>query len=148
MKTIFASFTIAFILLLSGCLAHMDATNAANNLNAQANREGSPYRWYVVDLKGDSAMLEKRLIGKVSPSKTSDTKQRAVLSRIEELERTSGRSEKPLLKEVRILEERKGKTVEAWVFDSSGKEITYTVEHVLGTDDQAFLVRGPWGKRS
>lgn len=145
MKTILASFSIAFTLLFSGCLAHMDANNAATNLNYQAKREGIPYRWHVVSLKGDNARLEKRLIGKVSQSKASDAKQRAALSKIEELEKTNGRSVKPLLKEVRMLDKRQGKTVEAWVFNSSGTEITYTVEHAPGTDDQEFLVRGPWG---
>lgn len=144
MKTILASFAIALTLLLSGCLAHIEANNTVNHLNIQAKKEGGPYRWHVVSLKGDSVRLEKRLIGKVSQSKVSDAKQRAALSKIEELEKTNGRIEKPSLKEVRMLDKRQGKTAEAWVFSSGGREITYIVEHALGTDDQDFLVRGPW----
>ena len=161
MKTIFSSFTIAFTLLLSGCLAHMDAKNAANNLNARAKIEGNPYRWVVIDLEGDTAKLEKQLAGEVGPSKVTDTKKEIILSRIHQLETQNGRATKPKLKEVRILSEPwhtwtkadlsgalKNRVFEAWVFDNDGKEVVYSVQHIPGTKDDEFLVKGPWGIHS
>jgi len=40
------------------------------------------------------------------------------------------------------------KIVESWVFDNSGKEIVYTVEHTPKAKDEEFIVKGPWFKRS
>lgn len=134
------------VMLLTGCLAHMTATNLAIKLNNDANREGSPYRWHVIDTGSNSAALEKRLMGKVSSSKVSDAKKKRIFHEIGQLETKSGRSNKPKLREIRILSERNRKYIEAWVFDTNGKEYTYNIEHVLGSDNKSFLIRGPWGK--
>ena len=157
-KTVFAVFIIALSLLLSGCLAHMRATNVASNLNARAENEGSPYRWVVIDLGGDKAKLEQKLAGEVGASKVSDSKKQNILFKIEQLEAKNGRATGPQLREVRILSAAlpmnqlsvmfTNKIVEAWVFDNSGNEIVYTVEHAPETKDEEFVVKGPWLKRS
>lgn len=139
MKTVFTVFTIAFTLLLSGCQAHR-ATIAANVVNAELEREGSPYRWVVIDLEGDRARLEQQLAGEIGSSKVTESKKQKILSEIEQLEAENGWTTKPQLKEVRILPQAllRNKVVEAWVFDNSGKEIVYTVEP--GTRDEEFSV--------
>jgi hypothetical protein len=157
-KTVCAVFILGFSLLLSGCLAHMRATNVASNLNAKAEREGSPYRWVVIDLEGDKAKLEQQLAGETGASKMSDSKKQNVLFKIEQLDAKSGRATRSQLKEIRILsaalpmnqlfEVLTKKVVEAWVFDNSGNEIVYTVEHTPGTKDEEFVVKGPWLKGS
>jgi len=149
-KTVFAVFIIALSLLLSGCLAHMRATNVASSLNARAENEGSPYRWVVIDLGGDKAKLEQQLAGEVGASKVSDSKKQNILLKVEQLETKNGRSTRPQLKEVRILPAAllTNKIIEVWIFDTSGNEIVYTVEHAPGTKDEEFVVKGPWLKRS
>jgi len=146
-RGLWAVLSITFAVLLSGCLAHMSATNAADKLNGDAQREGSPYRWYVVDHGDKGVSLEPRLIGQVAQSKVPDSAQQKILTPIEELETKMGRTVKPQLKEIRILADGKSKVLEAWIFNSSGKEIAYTIEHAFGTGDQEFRIRGPWGKR-
>jgi hypothetical protein len=158
MKKSFAALSIVLLLFLSGCLAHMRATNVATNLNSQAARQESPYRWYVVDLEGDKAAVEQRLIGDVTSSKATDSKKQAILSKLEEVEAKNGRTTRLRLKEVRILpsafligaviDSVTSKVIEAWVLDSGGKEVVYTIEHVPGTKDEEFKVKGPWEKRS
>ena len=148
---------MAFTLLLAGCLAHMTATNAADNLNAKAQKEGSPYRWIVVDLEGGSAELRQQLAGEVGPSKVTEIKKQKILSKIEQLEAQNGRATKPQLKEVRVLSDSwlktdirdlvRNRVTEAWVIDSERREFIYSVEHIPGTKDDEFLVRGPWAKR-
>ena len=157
-KIVFAVFIIALSLLLSGCLAHMRATNVASNLNAKAENEGSPYRWVVMDLGGDKAKLEQQLAGEVGASKVSNSKKQNILLKIEQLETKNGRATRPQLKEVRSLSAAlpmnqlaamlTNKIVEVWIFDNSGNEIVYTVEHAPGTKDEEFVVKGPWLKRS
>jgi hypothetical protein len=156
-KTIIALFTMAFTLLLSGCLAHMTATNAADSLNAKAQKEGNPYRWIVVDLKGDNAELRQQLAGDVGPTKVTEAKKQKILSKIEQLEAQNGRATRPQLKEVRVLTDSwlktnirdlmKNRVTEAWVIDNEQREFVYSVEHIPGTKDDEFLVRGPWAKR-
>ena len=158
-KTVFAVFIIAFSLPLSGCLAHMRATNVATSLNAKAENEGSPYRWVVIDLEGDKAKLEQQLAGEVGASKVSDSKKQNILFKIEQLEAKDGRATRSQLREVRILSAAlpmnqlfgmlTKKVVEAWVFDNGGNEIVYTVEeHTPETKDEEFVVKGPWRKRN
>jgi hypothetical protein len=157
MKKIFTVSTIVLSLFLSGCLAHMRAANIADNFNAQAGREGNPYRWYVIDLEGDKAKLEQKLDGEVGATKITDSKKQAILAKVEQLEMASGRTTKPQLKEIRILPRRSltnqllasvnNRLFEAWVFDSTGKEIVYTVDYVPGSEDQE-IIKGPWSKRS
>lgn len=158
MKKMLVAASIGVLLLLSGCLAHMRATNTASALNSQAAREDSPYRWYVVDLDGDEAVLKQRLIGDVAPSKTTESKRQAILSKVAELEAKHGRTTQFQIKEVRILppalvlsvliDSVTKKVIEAWVLDSGGKEVVYTIEHVPGTQDEEFKLKGPWAKRS
>lgn len=146
MRMSYAVLTLILSLALTGCLAHLTARNVATRLNYQAQNEGNPYRWYVVDLEGDRATLEQGLIGEVAQSKLPDSKKQTVLTKVEEFERARDSTARPLLKEIRSLEDRKNKIVEAWVFDSSGIEITYSIEHVLGTEDLRLV--GPWAKHT
>jgi len=153
MRKSLAAVSIVLLLFLSGCLAHMRATNVATDLNYQAAMQENPYRWFVVDLEGDRAALEQRLIGDVASSKATDSKKQTILSKLEELEAKNGRTTKPNLKEVRILPPAflisvTSKVTEAWVLDSGGKEVVYTIEHAPGTKDEEFKVKGPWQKRS
>jgi len=133
--------------------AHMRATNVATDLNYQAAMQENPYRWFVVDLEGDRAALEQRLIGDVASSKATDSKEQTILSKLEELEAKNGpynktKPEGSANPPAGVLDFGNKQSYRAWVLDSGGKEVVYTIEHAPGTKDEEFKVKGPWQKRS
>ncbi|MHB8535765.1 MAG: hypothetical protein ACYDBW_10015 [Sulfuricaulis sp.] len=122
-----AVFFVSCTILLSACLAHMTATNVANQLNYEAEKKGSPYRWHVVDLPGDQAKLEQRLIGAPSKTVADATVQKDVLAAIGKTSTSTNSNQPPTLVDVRLLSRTQDTIVEAWLVSWGERRAVYSV---------------------
>lgn len=120
-------FLITCTIFLSACLAHMGARNIADQLNYEAEKKGSPYRWHVVDLPGDRALVEQRLIGTPSKTVADATVQKDVLSAIAKTNATPNSNQNPILIDVRLLSRTQDTIVEAWLVSWGGRRSVYSV---------------------
>lgn len=154
MRLLSAIVMITTICLLSGCLANIRATNTAEQLNAEAAAEQSPYRWRAVDQGDDRALLKQEMIGNISQTKATQVQQNNILRTIGEYEVVYGRNSVPKLKEVRELpwsernpmDDLTGKVFEIWLIKNHNENVVYTVKFKPKGNQLDFVVSGPWVK--
>jgi hypothetical protein len=105
----------------------MSARNVADQLNYEAEKKGSPYRWHVVDLPGDRAKLEQRLIGEPSKTVADATVQKDVLATIGKTNMSRNSSQNPTLIDVRLLSRAQDTIVEAWLVSWGERRAVYSI---------------------
>lgn len=127
MTRVYVVFILLCAILLSGCLAHVSASNVAARLNYTAEKNGSPYRWHVVDLQGDSARVEQRLIGMPYNTVADATLQKEVLAVIRNAHSASNANKDPTLIDARLLSHTEEAIVEAWLISWGVRRSVYGV---------------------
>jgi hypothetical protein len=144
--------TLCIVVLISGCLANVRGEAIAQQLNNQAENEGSPYRWVVVNSESEGVLLKQQIIGKAGETSANKLQQDSIKSMVSDAESKDGRSSKPILIEVRPISwfdapmnySLTGKNLEVWVFNNKGKTVVYKVGVYKGEDSNKVDVSKPW----
>lgn len=139
------------IMTFTGC-ANPTAVNAVRQLNREAERTGSPYRYRAYRVSGGSAVEKYRVIpptpspipADLHPTRANAELQRAIVAKIAVIQQGWGGTVGPSLLGVKPLAASAGSIKESWfVKQGDGAiryEVTMTPSAQSGTD---FSVAGP-----